>query len=95
MALPGGSTREQPAHLVSGKPSAPNLENGREWHRRGTETNSHRRVEGGKLLQKLGTLRVVVVRSVEDLVVVDFGRRRNLVMSVSAELARLEIFAGG
>jgi hypothetical protein len=63
MALPGESTREQPAHLVSGKPSAPNLEKGREWRRRGTETNSHRRVEGGKLLQKqkLGTLRVVVV----------------------------------
>lgn len=34
MALPGGSAREQPAHLVTGKSSAPNLSNGREWHRR-------------------------------------------------------------
>jgi hypothetical protein len=58
MALPGGSTREEPAHLVTGKPSAPNLENAREWHRRHW-TNSHKRVESGKLTKELETLLVV------------------------------------
>ena len=54
MALPGGNPREQPAHTWSlGSPALQIFQtdgNGTG----GTETNSHRRVEGGKLLKKLG-----------------------------------------
>jgi hypothetical protein len=58
MARLGGSTREQPAHLVTGKHRAPNPSNGREWHRRQRDERAQacRRREA---TEELGTLLVV------------------------------------
>jgi hypothetical protein len=58
MALPGGNPREQPAHPVTGKSSAPNISNGREWHRRHRDelAQARRRREA---TEEVGTLLVV------------------------------------